>query len=280
MAADSQIILDRQNAEFWNMICGSSLAKHLGIAEITPESLKRFDAAFFEIYPYLRKYIPLDEVRGKRVLEIGLGYGTLGQLLAEAGARYYGLDIAPAPCELMRFRLANVSPALPANIKVGSALACPFPDNDFDYVFSLGCFHHTGDTARCISEVCRVLKPGGRAVIMLYHRYSWRRMVEAPIEWLKYRLAGKYDRSRYPRFENVLNSMFDADGAGRGCPHVDFVSKREAMRLFRGFSACEVALENWLTPISLFGRFSLDREQCMRHLSRYFGHDVYIVAVK
>lgn len=281
MTAKIQESLDADNARFWSMICGSALAKQLNITEISPAALSRFDAAFFELYPYLRKYVPLEDVNRKLVLEIGLGYGTLGQILADAGADYHGLDIATAPCDLMRLRLSRSPGFSPAKIKTGSALESPFPDATFDFVFSLGCFHHTGDVGRCVSEVHRVLKPGGRAVVMLYHKYSWRRVIEGPVEWLRYRLTTKYDRTRYPRFADVFNAMFDADSSGEGCPHVDFVSTREAMRLFAGFASCEVTLENWLTALNLFGgRVTLSREQCMRHLSKYCGHDAYIVAVK
>ena len=116
---------------------------------------------------------------------------------------------------------------------------------------------------------------------MLYHKYSWRRIVEGPFEWLEYRFTAKYDKQRYPRFEDVFNGMFDADAGGRGCPHVEFVSRRDAMRLFGRFASCEVTLENWLTPLTLFGgRITFDRQQCMRYFSRYFGHDAYIVAIR
>ena len=45
------------------------------------------------LYPYLQRYLPPGELRGKNVLEIGLGYGTIGQILATQAARYVGVDI-------------------------------------------------------------------------------------------------------------------------------------------------------------------------------------------
>src|SRR5438876_392086 len=84
-------VLDRQNAEFWNEICGSERARYLGISDVTPENLRRFDEEYLRFYPYLEKYVFPEDLKGKRVLEIGLGYGTLGQILASNGCRYFGL---------------------------------------------------------------------------------------------------------------------------------------------------------------------------------------------
>src|SRR6266480_3791368 len=94
-AALSQI--DERNIAFWNELCGTHLANQLGIADASPASLQKFDDWFFDFYPYVFDHVPLAELRGRDVLEIGLGYGSLSQKIAESGARYCGLDIAPGP---------------------------------------------------------------------------------------------------------------------------------------------------------------------------------------
>src|SRR5438874_4497039 len=124
VASDSsQRLLDAQNAEFWNELCGTALARAIGISDGSPESLRHFDEAYFRTYPYLMDYVAPRALQGRRVLEIGLGYGTLGQRLAERGADYYGLDIAPAPVMMMRYRLQHLG--RPPNVMQGSALAIP-----------------------------------------------------------------------------------------------------------------------------------------------------------
>ena len=55
----------------------------------------------------------------------------------------------------------------------GDAEDLPFADGSLDLVYSHGVLHHTTNTPRTIREVHRVLAPGGRAVIMLYHRDSF-----------------------------------------------------------------------------------------------------------
>jgi SAM-dependent methyltransferase len=54
-----------------------------------------------------------------------------------------------------------------------NAEALSFPDETFDWVYSHGVLHHTPDPQQAINEVWRVLKPNGRAIIMLYHKNSF-----------------------------------------------------------------------------------------------------------
>jgi len=79
--------LDRANAEFWTELCGTHMARTLRIVDNTLEAWRRFDAAYLRMYPYLLEHVRPELMAGQRVMEIGLGYGTLGQRLAES-ARY------------------------------------------------------------------------------------------------------------------------------------------------------------------------------------------------
>ena len=100
---DPTTALDERNATFWDELCGTSMARKLGITDASPESLRRFDEEYLSHYPYLQQYLDLP-LAGAEVLEIGLGYGTLsGQLMAR-GASYHGLDIAEGPVEMARHR--------------------------------------------------------------------------------------------------------------------------------------------------------------------------------
>ena len=89
--------LDDRNAAFWDELCGTNLARDIGVHDASEESLARFDEAYFSLYPYLLGYVPGDAFAGKTTLEIGLGYGTLGEHLARLGTDYHGLDLAPGP---------------------------------------------------------------------------------------------------------------------------------------------------------------------------------------
>src|ERR1700745_1782108 len=88
---------DEKNIEFWDELCGTNQARQLGVTDSSPQSLERFDAWYFELYPYLFDHVRLQELVDRDVLEIGLGYGSLSQKIAESGARYVGLHIPPGP---------------------------------------------------------------------------------------------------------------------------------------------------------------------------------------
>ena len=107
-SASETLSVDERNKQFWNELCGTQLAKQLGVHDSSPESLKRFDDWYFDFYPYLYKHIPFADMRGKKVLDVGLGYGTVAQKLAESGADYQGLDIAEGPVAMANHRLAQL----------------------------------------------------------------------------------------------------------------------------------------------------------------------------
>jgi len=62
---------------------------------------------------------------------------------------------------------------LTGTFKKENAEQLSFPNESFDWVYSHGVLHHTPNTQRAMDEVHRVLKPGGRAIIMLYHKHSF-----------------------------------------------------------------------------------------------------------
>lgn len=127
----------------------------------------------------IRKYMtvvemPLHDLRGKKVLEVGPGAGGHSALFAKYGAQVTAVDIT-----FDRARATNAKFDLMDDLAEGCAALqsdaenLPFADGTFDMVYSNGVLHHTLDTEAAIAEVYRVLKPGGLAVIMLYCKSSW-----------------------------------------------------------------------------------------------------------
>lgn len=118
--------------------------------------------------------MPLAELAGKQVLEIGPGAGGHSALFARHGASVTAIDITGerARATEAKFRLLG-DMAKGCHALQGDSENLPFDDASFDIVYSNGVLHHTTDTEAAIAEVHRVLKPGGRAVIMLYSKSSW-----------------------------------------------------------------------------------------------------------
>ena len=255
-----QELIDESNAAFWDTLCGSGLARSIGITGRDPGDLRRFDEVYMARYPYLEGYVPRD-LSGKRVLEIGLGFGTLGQFLAERGAEYHGADIAAEPVAMMRKRLEWLG--RPGDVRVASALELPWEDETFDYVYTIGCLHHTGNLRQSVDEVHRVLRRGGRAVVMLYNRNSLRQAV--------FRLRNRMRGMTSTESDEMLRKLYD----GAGTPHTDFVSKQEVRELFAAFSRVEIDVQN-------FDGFpyGIKREWFLGNIARIVGLDLYITADK
>ena len=114
--------------------------------------------------------IPYDELASKDVLEIGSGTGVHARLLADAGANVTAVDLTPTAVDLTRRRLERAG--LSADVREADAEALPFADDSFDFVWSWGVIHHSESTDRVIAEIARVLRPGGRLALMVYHRSS------------------------------------------------------------------------------------------------------------
>ena len=57
-SVNTQAQVDVNNASFWSELCGTRLAREVGVTDASPESLARFDRAYMDFYPYLERYLP------------------------------------------------------------------------------------------------------------------------------------------------------------------------------------------------------------------------------
>ena len=84
------------------------------------------------------------------------------------------VDLSATSVAVTRRRLSLKG--LVAEVREADAESLPLPSDSVDCVWSWGVIHHSPDTKACADEIVRVLKPGGRLAIMLYHRdslYNW-----------------------------------------------------------------------------------------------------------
>jgi ubiquinone/menaquinone biosynthesis C-methylase UbiE len=109
---------------------------------------------------------------GDTILEIGFGTGRLLRKLARHARDGHVAGIDPAELMLHKAekRTRRFRKKGSVELKQGDASALPWPDGTFDKVAALHCFHFWGDPARSITEVRRVLKPGGLFVLILRRR--------------------------------------------------------------------------------------------------------------
>jgi demethylmenaquinone methyltransferase/2-methoxy-6-polyprenyl-1,4-benzoquinol methylase len=104
---------------------------------------------------------------GERALDIGAGTGDLSLALLRAShpsSDVVAVDLSPRMLALSRRRLARYGRRYRAAI--GNAEALPLPDASVDRIVSGFTLRNVGDLPRALREMRRVLRPGGRAVLL------------------------------------------------------------------------------------------------------------------
>jgi SAM-dependent methyltransferase len=132
---------------------------------------KELDAYRFEKLDYLPKLVNFNQFCGGKLLEVGCGAGIDLVHFARAGALATGVDLSQRAIELAGKNIAQQS--LKAELHVMNGEALEFSDASFDVVYAHGVLQYTADPVRMVAEIARVLRPGGRAILMVYNRYSW-----------------------------------------------------------------------------------------------------------
>jgi SAM-dependent methyltransferase len=157
---------------------------------------------------------------GERVVDLGCGPGLLALQMAErvgSGGQIQCIDASESMVAMARGRCAAVKWVEP---RVGDVAALPYIDNSFDAGVCTQVYEYVPDIDRALAELCRVLKPSGRAVIVDtdWESCVWyssdparmRRMIEA------------WDRHcPHPHLPSTLAPRLRA--AGFESPHVDAI---------------------------------------------------------
>jgi len=103
--------------------------------------------------------------KGDNVLEVGVGEGEHAyHCLTQSDAHFTGIDISQKTVDVAEKRIESFKGRY--TLKKDNANALSFGDNTFDAVFCAATLHHMEDPYLMISEMARVLKPGGRLAIM------------------------------------------------------------------------------------------------------------------
>ena len=186
-----------------------------------------------EYGPWMAETMEFARHSGRRVLEIGGGMGTDLAQFAQHGALVTDLDLSSGHLELAKenFRLRGLA----GEFVLHDAESLVFDDDTFDVVYSNGVLHHTPNTRQVVREIFRVLKPGGRAIVMMYAENSlhyWRNLVWAI--GLKEGQLGQYSMG-----EIMSRSVERSDNAAAR-PLVKVYTKKRLMKLFDGFADVEI----------------------------------------
>lgn len=195
-------------------------------------------------YPLLSHMINYSSLKGKKVLDIAVGTGWSTEQFVRAGAEVTAIDLTPVAVELTKKRLGLYG--LTAEVRVADAERLPFPSNYFDFVLAFGCLMHMPDTQKATDEIFRVLKPGGCASAMMYHKHS--------LHWWYYIFFSKgILRGKLLRMNRQELSNRYTDGVYEGGNELTkFYSKKEVRKLFASFKNVRVRIFDVTTPIDHF----------------------------
>lgn len=158
-----------QVKDFWNtQSCGEVYAS----GDDEKEYYESHARMRYQLEPYIAGFADFSSCRGKDVLEIGVGMGADHvEWARHQPASLTGIDLTTRAIEHASRRLEVFG--LKSQLQTGDAENLAFADESFDIVYSWGVLHHSPDTEKAVNEVYRVLKPRGRAKIMVYHYYSF-----------------------------------------------------------------------------------------------------------
>ena len=146
------------------------------------------------------------EIRPRSVLEVGCGWGAFAaRIRDELGASVVAVDISPRMVELARTRGIDA--------QQGDVCALPFQDGSFDCVVANWMLYHASDIDLAVSELARVLRPGGRLVAATNSSHHLEEL------W------ALVDRDKAAE----VRHFFSEDGTSRLEPHFTSVKQRDVV---------------------------------------------------
>lgn len=240
--------------------CGAST-----VTAYTPGTLDYYRAArqhrYNEYGIWFDDVIKFSQYTDKDILEIGVGLGSDHYKFAVSGNRMTALDLSQEHLKLTAQHL-NLE-GLSTKTFYGDAEAMPFEDSIFDVVYSFGVLHHTPNTELAFAEIYRVLRPGGEAIIGLYHRNSffyWLMTV-----FINGFLKFGFFRKGIRKVMSEIEYRADSDSA---MPIVKTYTRRQVKKMFSNYSTVDISSCHiephhfWrFSPIinALFSRKTLER---------------------
>lgn len=212
--------------------CGAST-----VAAEAPESAQFYRAVRthrYQVYgPWFDQVMQFDAMTGLDILEIGVGLGSDHYRFAQNGNRMTALDLSR---EHLRHTNRHLSfEGLSTEAVYGNAEQLGFASESFDAVYAFGVLHHTPNIDAALQQVHRVLKPGGTALIGLYHRDSWFFWIQTLL--VNGLLEGGLWRKGFRKLMSEIEYRVDRDSA---MPLVRVYSRRQVRKLCHRFSSVEI----------------------------------------
>ncbi len=185
--------------DYWN--------EHIHDLEVATEPIgtlgffDQLDEYRFDKLRYLPKIVKFDGYKMKKLLEIGCGVGIDLLRFAQGGTKVTGVDLAEVSINLAQENFSQRG--LEADFRVMNGEDLDFDDGSFDVVYAHGVLQYTSNANKMISEIVRVLRPQGDAIMMVYNRNSWlnamSKVMKVGLEHEDAPVLNKYSASEFKR---------------------------------------------------------------------------------
>lgn len=229
---------DEVQNQWDNDACGSHYVKNSQLH--TLDWYREVEQYRYEHYaPWMFETMEFGKHAGEKVLEIGAGIGTDLVQFASHGALVTDVDLSSGHLRLAmeNFQLRG----LEGEFIHHDAETLPFDDGVFDVVYSNGVIHHTPNTANVVYEMLRVLKPGGKAIVMVYAEnslhYWWK---------LFYDLGVRGNKLVATSMGEIMSETVEIS-ENNARPLVKVYTRERLRKLFGAFEDIEI-VQRQLTP--------------------------------
>ncbi|XVF42862.1 hypothetical protein PTKIN_Ptkin01aG0399900 [Pterospermum kingtungense] len=173
-----------------------------------------------------------DPAKGpKRIVDVGCGIGGSSRYLARKyGAECQGITLSPVQAERANVLAKAEGLADKVSFQVADALKQPFPDEQFDLVWSMESGEHMPEKAKFVNELVRVAAPGGTIII---------------VTWC-HRDLGPNEESLQPWEKKLLNRICNAYYLPEWCSSADYV------KLLQSLSLQDIKAADWSQHVAPF----------------------------
>lgn len=228
-----------------------------------------------------------------KALEIGCGQGIELVQNIERGIEIVGVDYSrESVIKTKKHLYEKFKGGLKSkkyNLIIADAENLPFKNSIFDYVYSLGVLHHTPDAQKGIHEANRVLKNDGIAIIMLYHKLSWKSFPISVIRTISNIMdfIFKKDKIIYNLLrKNMLINQIQGTALLElfGCPVLKMYTKKQVRFMFKKFSSVDIKCYSsnlfqlsYFLPLKGIGNFLKKIDKKIEHI---LGFHLIIICKK
>lgn len=182
----------------------------------------------YKLEPYIKEFADFKQFKNKNVLEIGVGFGSdHSQIARQEPLKLTGIDLTDRAINNTRLRFKTLG--LKSLLHTDNAESLSFKNDTFDEIYSWGVLHHSPNTPKCFEEVYRVLKPGGSAKIMIYHKHS-------PVGWMLWVKYGLLKLKPFKSLKKIYSEHLESPGTKA-------YTMQEARELTKKFSNSDISVQ-------------------------------------